>query len=213
MKQRLYALRGAGEHPNEEGDDADAGFTLIELMVVLLIMAILLAIAIPTFLGVRSSAQDRAAQTSLSNALTEAKTYYANNQDFTGMTATTLGQSEPSLTWTTTGSTGPNDISVGGTSGTSTTALATTPADQAVVMTDLAADGTCWVMFDLETTQTASVLNETNAGVYYTYFTGATSTDCNASTIAGLTITAEPSGGGAAGGVAWGKTATWGNSF
>ena len=32
----------------------DAGFTLIELMVVLLILAILLAIAIPTFLGVTS---------------------------------------------------------------------------------------------------------------------------------------------------------------
>ncbi len=36
--------------------DAEGGFTLIELMVVLLIIAILLAIAIPTFLGVTSSA-------------------------------------------------------------------------------------------------------------------------------------------------------------
>ena len=37
----------------------DSGFTLIELMVVLLILAILLAIAIPTFLSVTGGANDR----------------------------------------------------------------------------------------------------------------------------------------------------------
>ena len=51
----------------------DAGFTLIELMVVLLILAILLAIAIPTFLGVTKSANDRAAQSNLNTALVNAK--------------------------------------------------------------------------------------------------------------------------------------------
>ena len=50
--------------------DEEAGFTLIELMVVVLIIAILIAIAIPTFLGARSRAQDRAAQSSLRNSLT-----------------------------------------------------------------------------------------------------------------------------------------------
>ena len=50
------------------------GFTLIELMVVVLIIAILIAIAIPTFLGAQDRAKDRAAQSDLRNALTAAKT-------------------------------------------------------------------------------------------------------------------------------------------
>jgi type IV pilus assembly protein PilA len=56
----------------------DNGFTLVELMVVVLIIAILIAIAIPTFLGARVRAQDRAAQSNLRNALTAAKVYYAD---------------------------------------------------------------------------------------------------------------------------------------
>ncbi len=64
--------------PTVEPAAAEAGFTLIELMVVLLIIAILLAIAIPTFLGVANSAGDRAAQSNLTNALTEAKALYQN---------------------------------------------------------------------------------------------------------------------------------------
>jgi prepilin-type N-terminal cleavage/methylation domain-containing protein len=65
----------------------DEGFTLIELMVVLLIIAILLAIAIPTFLGVANSAGNRAAQSNLTNALTEAKAIYQNSAEY----ATTSG--------------------------------------------------------------------------------------------------------------------------
>jgi len=44
------------------------GFTLIELMVVVMVIAVLIAIAIPSFLGFRSSAQDRAAQATLRTA-------------------------------------------------------------------------------------------------------------------------------------------------
>ncbi len=60
----------------------DKGFTLIELMVVVLIIAILLAIAIPTFLGAQNKAKDRSAQSSARNALTNAKTIFAD----TGLT-------------------------------------------------------------------------------------------------------------------------------
>jgi type IV pilus assembly protein PilA len=56
--------------------EREGGFTLIELMVVVLIIAILIAIAIPTFLGARTRAQDRAAQSNLRNALTAEKSFY-----------------------------------------------------------------------------------------------------------------------------------------
>ena len=68
----LEAIRRRRE--NEEG------FTLIELMVVVLIIAILLAIAIPTFLGARKRAQDRAAQSDIRNALAAEKVFYTDEE-------------------------------------------------------------------------------------------------------------------------------------
>ena len=78
---------------------SEEGFTLIELMVVVLIIAILLAIAIPTFLGARSRAQDRAAQSNLRNALTAEKTYYTDAQAYTTDIAAggALNSIEPNL--------------------------------------------------------------------------------------------------------------------
>ncbi|MCL4449154.1 MAG: prepilin-type N-terminal cleavage/methylation domain-containing protein [Actinobacteria bacterium] len=61
---------------------SEEGFSLIELAVVLLIMAIMMAIAIPTFLGVRSSADNRKSQTNLTNALTVSGTLYDITNSF-----------------------------------------------------------------------------------------------------------------------------------
>lgn len=82
--------------------DEEQGFTLIELMVVVLIIAILIAIAIPTFLGARARAQDRAAQSDLRNALTAEKTVYTDAQTYESVAAN-MEVVEPSLSWTTVG--------------------------------------------------------------------------------------------------------------
>ena len=58
-------MRSALHHRLEKDED---GFTLIELMVVVLIIAILIAIAIPTFFAAQDNARKSAAPSNLRNA-------------------------------------------------------------------------------------------------------------------------------------------------
>src|SRR5436853_5580511 len=81
--------------------DDEQGFTLIELMVVVLIIAILIAIAIPTFLGAQNRARDRGAQSNLRNALTAAKTVATDNSgQFDQVDVAALTAAEGSLSFT-----------------------------------------------------------------------------------------------------------------
>ncbi|MGD9798413.1 MAG: type II secretion system protein [Acidimicrobiia bacterium] len=91
------------------------GFTLIELMVVVLIIAILIAIAVPTFLGAQDRARDRAAQSDLRNAMTAAKTIATDDAGlFTSISAANLTAAEGALNYGAADGTDPTNTTVVG---------------------------------------------------------------------------------------------------
>jgi type IV pilus assembly protein PilA len=69
---------------------AEGGFTMVELLVVVAILGILLAIAVPSYLGYKGRAADGAAKSNLRAALPSVEAYHSDTGGYSGMTMATL---------------------------------------------------------------------------------------------------------------------------
>jgi prepilin-type N-terminal cleavage/methylation domain-containing protein len=65
---------------------SEGGFTLIELLVVIIIIGILLAIAIPSYMKFRDRANKSAAQANVRASIPAVEAYFADNNTYAGMT-------------------------------------------------------------------------------------------------------------------------------
>jgi prepilin-type N-terminal cleavage/methylation domain-containing protein len=86
----------------------EAAFTLVELLVVVLILAVLVGLAVPAYLNFQGKSQSTAAAADVREVISDANAYYVNNgNSYTGMTAGSLRSTYDSgLVISSSGSTG-----------------------------------------------------------------------------------------------------------
>ncbi len=165
--QRIARRRNLEPDGGSPPEPPEAGFTLIQLMVVMLVMAVLLAIAVPTLLGASTVTNDRSTQSDVYNVAVSAQALYEMDSGFPaqGVPITdALEAAEPEMEF------------ISGTPVTGSEAhphyldLRVSADGNVLVAAEQAPDGYCWnVEVNLEPTpSTDGVINATAAqGISY----------------------------------------------
>ena len=129
-------------------DRNEEGYTLVGLIVVLFIVGILAAIAIPTYLGARNRSQNAAAQVTATTALNTAQGYYGAHESYSELSVTKMQGLEPALQF------GPNATSTNSV-GVWFNPNPNGPTAQSYSLATWATTGTCWYIVDVESTGSA----------------------------------------------------------
>jgi type IV pilus assembly protein PilA len=148
MQREQLGARGA--QPEEDG------FTLLELMMVILIIGILITVLTPLFLGAASRAKDRAMQASLSTATTGAKTFFLEKADYSAATPAAMTAETGGVTFVGAGAnpSGQNTVSL----------FAPPPTVTQLVLAGESKSGSCFYVLDDETSGSTFYAKAPGAG-------------------------------------------------